>query len=386
MIFALGFLSAGLLTLMFLPAIWRRALRLSQRRLEQRLPVSLEQVAAQRDQLRAEFAIERRRIEQANEALVETRANNLSELSRRGVRIAELQLEVETIGARAGALESALAQAERRAAHAEGVWGALEKEVQDSTALAQRRMEDGAAIQRGILAASDVAETRRVQIAGLETQVEALQTELDGLRRDLAQTQLQLSEKSSAADLFAKERDFARSDLAAASLRREALQKEVDDLNARLTVGERELREAQRVRARMANEIADQARALETVRAAESELRAQADAALKAHRDQARESAERAQDVRAERDALRGALEAARREAQSLRKDLVAHARQETETHHDEDMLRQAIAEVGAKVLQLTTALERQNDNQDLTPAERVQRLQKAAGRASSMA
>lgn len=387
MIFALGFLSAGLLTLMFLPAIWRRAMRLSQRRLAQRLPVSLEEVAAERDQLRAEFAIERRRIEQTNESLVEARASHLSELSRRSARIVSLQSEVDALGARVGVLESSLTRAEHRAAYAEGVWGALEKEVQDSSSLAQRRMEDSVALQHGILAASDLAETRRVQTAGLETQVEALQAELDDLRRDLAQTRLQLTEKSSAADLYARERDFARSDLAAAGLRREALQKEVGDLASRLTEREQELREARRVRVRMANEIADQSRALEAARAGESELRTQADAALEAHRDEARESAERAQDMRAERDALRGALEAARREAQSLRTEL-AQFRQDTDAgaaRGDDEMLRQAISEIGAKVLQLTTALERQN-HADLTPAERVQQLQKAAGRASSMA
>lgn len=186
MIFALGFLTAGLLTLMFLPAIWRRALRLTQRRLEQRLPLSMNEVAAERDQLRAEFAIERRRIEQANEAMVETRAKDLAELSRRAGRIAALQSDVAGLGDRATRLQTALEEAQMRAAHAEGVWSALEKQVMDSSALAQRRMEDSVAIQRGLVAASDLAETRRVQIAGLEMQVEALQAERDDLRRELA--------------------------------------------------------------------------------------------------------------------------------------------------------------------------------------------------------
>lgn len=388
MIFALGFLFAGLLTLMFLPAIWRRAQRLSQRRLEQRLPVSMSEVAAERDQLRAEFAIERRRIEQANEALVETRAKDLAELSRRGARIAALQGEVETTAARVRALDAALEDAERRAAHAEGVWSALEKEVMDSAALAQRRMEDSVAIQRGLLAASDLAETRRVQIAGLETQLEALHLEVGDLRRELAQTQLHLAEKSSAADLFAKERDFARSDAAAAGQRRDALQKELEEATAKLEQREQELREAQRVRARMANEIADQARALEAAGAAEAELRAQAEAAAEAGREEARASAERLQALRSERDSLVGALEAARREAQSLRDELSgARATAQGEDRAREDaLLRQAIADIGADVLRLTKALERERQDESSTPAERVQRLQKSAGQTTSRA
>ncbi|MFN3891517.1 MAG: hypothetical protein ACK4MV_14050 [Beijerinckiaceae bacterium] len=389
MIFALGFLFAGLLTLMFLPAIWRRAIRLSQRRLEQRLPVSMAEVAAERDQLRAEFAIERRRIEQANEALVETRAKDLSELSRRGARIAALQGEVESLGARVSALSASLAEAEHRAAHAEGVWSALEKEVLDSTALSQRRMEDSAALQRGLLAASDLAETRRAELAGLGTQVEALRAERDDLRRDLAQAQLQLAEKASAAELFAKERDFTRSALAAANQRREALQKEVEDLNARLAEREQDLREAQRARARMSNEIADQTRAIEAGKATEVTLRAQSDAAQEAQREEARRNAERLQAARAERDALEGALDAARREARSLRDELAAarHAvAGEALRAGDDDILRQAISDLGAEVLRLTKALERQAGDSDATPADRIQRLQKTAGRASSMA
>ncbi len=385
MIFALGFLTTGLLTLMFLPAIWRRALRLTQRRLEQRLPLSMNEVAAERDQLRAEFAIERRRIEQANEAMVETRAKDLAELSRRTGRIAALQSDVAALGDRATRLQTALEEAQMRAAHAEGVWSALEKQVMDSSALAQRRMEDSVAIQRGLVAASDLAETRRVQIAGLEMQVEALQAERDDLRRELAQTQLHLAEKTSAADLFAKERDFTRSDLVAANLRREALQKDLDDLTTRLAEREGELRETERARARLSNDLADRTQALEAAQARETDDHAQLESALEAQRDDARKNAERAQSLRAERDALQGALEAARREAAALRDELALARQSQDAASQEDDVLRRTITEIGAEVLRLTSALERQADDQDASPSERVQRLQKSAGRASSL-
>ena len=73
MIFALGFFVAGLLALLFLPAVQRRAARLAARRLEMQLPLSMDEIVAERDQLRAEFAVERRRIEQKLEAAAETR-------------------------------------------------------------------------------------------------------------------------------------------------------------------------------------------------------------------------------------------------------------------------------------------------------------------------
>src|SRR5947199_9132087 len=85
MIFALGFFVAGLLALLFLPAVQRRAARLAARRLEMQLPLSMEEIVAERDQLRAEFAVERRRIEQKLEGDDEDAAAHMGETVRHTV-------------------------------------------------------------------------------------------------------------------------------------------------------------------------------------------------------------------------------------------------------------------------------------------------------------
>ena len=69
MIFALGFLSAGLLALIILPAVNRRAERLAKRRYEALFPLSASELAAERDHLRAEFAVSARRLEQKLERM-----------------------------------------------------------------------------------------------------------------------------------------------------------------------------------------------------------------------------------------------------------------------------------------------------------------------------
>ena len=77
--FALGFLCAGFLALLVAPAIWRRAVALTRRRVEASVPRTLEEIQADKDSLRAEFAMTTRRLEisvktlreQANEQLVE---------------------------------------------------------------------------------------------------------------------------------------------------------------------------------------------------------------------------------------------------------------------------------------------------------------------------
>jgi hypothetical protein len=87
MVFALGFLVASLMALAIAPAFWRRAIRLSTRRLEMQLPLSPEEILAGRDLLRAEFAVEQRRLEQKAEALNLVHAADMAELGHRAAII-----------------------------------------------------------------------------------------------------------------------------------------------------------------------------------------------------------------------------------------------------------------------------------------------------------
>ena len=57
---ALGFLSAVLLVLIFAPPVWRRAMLLTRRRVEAETPLTLNEIQAQRDGLRAEHAVSER--------------------------------------------------------------------------------------------------------------------------------------------------------------------------------------------------------------------------------------------------------------------------------------------------------------------------------------
>ena len=63
MYFALGVLVAGLIALIILPAVWKRAVRLTKRRIEAATPITMAEFRADKDQLRAEFALSTRRLE-----------------------------------------------------------------------------------------------------------------------------------------------------------------------------------------------------------------------------------------------------------------------------------------------------------------------------------
>jgi hypothetical protein len=91
---ALGFLVASLLALMLAPPLWRRAVRLTTRRIEASMPMSVTDIQADKDQLRAEYAVELRRVEVALEKAKDKAARELVQANKRRVEIAVLNDEL----------------------------------------------------------------------------------------------------------------------------------------------------------------------------------------------------------------------------------------------------------------------------------------------------
>jgi hypothetical protein len=84
--FALGFLIASLLGLVIVPLVHARAVRLTGKRLEAATPVSMAEIQADKDQLRAEFAMSTRRLEMSVEQLKAKTTGQLAELGPRRAR------------------------------------------------------------------------------------------------------------------------------------------------------------------------------------------------------------------------------------------------------------------------------------------------------------
>ncbi len=91
---ALGFLVASLLALMLAPPLWHRAVRLTTRKLEATMPMSVTDIQADKDQLRAEYAIELRRVEVALEKAKDKAARELVQANKRQVEISVLNQEL----------------------------------------------------------------------------------------------------------------------------------------------------------------------------------------------------------------------------------------------------------------------------------------------------
>jgi hypothetical protein len=91
LLIALGFLTATLIGVLVAPSLWSRAYRLSRKRLEQTLPVTLSEMEAAQDQLRASYAVRMRRLETALAAAKQKAAMQLVDNSRLQMQIVALK-------------------------------------------------------------------------------------------------------------------------------------------------------------------------------------------------------------------------------------------------------------------------------------------------------
>lgn len=193
MIFALGACIAGLLALLCLPAISRRALRMAQVAVERQMPISVEEIVAQRDLLRAEFATEHRRLEQALERSKALHANEMSEVGRRTAEVMRLSAELRQTTAAHAAAETARAAAERLANETSGENAALQKALFDDEGLQETLRNRLMVLSRDHAALTENDARKAQAIAALEGERDALATAREALDRALMQAKLDLS-------------------------------------------------------------------------------------------------------------------------------------------------------------------------------------------------
>src|SRR5882762_71993 len=79
MFVGIGFLVAGLLVIGVIPLVHARAVRLTMKRLEAVTPMSMAEIQADKDQLRAEFAMSTRRLEMSVEQMKAKTTSQLAE-------------------------------------------------------------------------------------------------------------------------------------------------------------------------------------------------------------------------------------------------------------------------------------------------------------------
>jgi len=82
MYFGIGFLLATLVAVALVPFVHSRAVRLTTRRLEDSIPQSMAEIQADKDALRAEFAVSTRRLEITIDELKNRETNQRAEVGK----------------------------------------------------------------------------------------------------------------------------------------------------------------------------------------------------------------------------------------------------------------------------------------------------------------
>ncbi len=320
MIFALGFLFAGLAALAFAPAFWRRANRLTRRRLEMQVPLSVQEILAERDQLRAEFAVEQRRVELRAAQTKLAHAADRSELGRRAAEISALNEKLEQRTRENREYEQMLTESEVDLSQALAELGAVTKALYDAEGLSQRRQDAFVELAQAHEAMTNLAEERLANHAAAEARAVALELRLGDVSRQVLETERRLTERIAQVSKLSDALAFLKRDLEHSDGNGSALQRKLEAEAARAERIAREFealrvqREGDQNRLRLlAAQIGTHEAALEDAKRREKRLREQ--------RDQQVEKYDRLQSEYA---GLQGLIDASRRRCETLEADLSA--------------------------------------------------------------
>ena len=200
MYFGGGFLVASLLAIVLISFVHQRAVRLTQRRLADAIPVSMAEIQADKDHLRAEFALSARRLEMSVEQLKAKATAQLSDIARKTEAINLLKAELvektavtDELSGKAKILGGKLTQAEQ-----ENLEKATALEATAQTVAAKDAEIANAA--NIIATLNHAADTQRVEVAVLNTQIEDLKSQIGDIQQATESTaQRLLSEQSTTA-------------------------------------------------------------------------------------------------------------------------------------------------------------------------------------------
>jgi chromosome segregation ATPase len=357
MYFGIGFLVAALLGLLFVPLVHNRAVRLTMRRLEAATPLSIAEIRADKDQLRAEFAMSTRRLEISVEQMKNRTTSQLAELGKKTDAINQLKKELAE-------KTTAIASLEGREKHLRNQLGATEDEFAlKSSALreAERALADKEAELAKLVAElgerSTLADSQRVELAAVRTQIETMKVSVADYERAVRMTEDRLTRERSDAEAAANQLNEARGkldELAAhtAELARQLVAQttEAELLGRRVQELETRLGEQDRLLAEREFEIGQLRGELAT--ASKIGLRDETNNASGGDADR----------FRADISQLEAQLAAALEERGKLQREIVTMKRDAETTWAAERvenaLLRERINDVAAEVARLTAALE----------------------------
>jgi chromosome segregation ATPase len=182
LLFLLGFLTATAIALLVSPAIWRRAVMLTRKRIEASVPLTMNEIQADKDHMRAEFAMSTRRLEMNIKSLRDKTSAQIIEINRNQDELKRLTGEqadrsriISQLEAGASKLEADLQRAhddlQRQGARLADADSALNRKALEIENLG--RLYDEAAL---------TSSSRQVELVARETEIEKLSGDIGNMR------------------------------------------------------------------------------------------------------------------------------------------------------------------------------------------------------------
>jgi chromosome segregation ATPase len=362
MFIGIGFLVAGLLVIGAIPMVHARAVRLTQRRLEAMTPMSMAEIHADKDQLRAEFAMSTRRLEMSVDQMKAKTSTQLAEIGKKSEAVGRLKLE---LGEKAAALLGAEAKVNSLSEELQGTKSELAAKT-NALQETERKLADTAAeLARFTTQLNDStmkADSQRVELITLQAQAEVLKGQISSSEQEIRKLQERL-------DLQIAQSDTANRQLGEERIKTETHGARIKEIENQVVVQTTEAeilgRRVQELLARL-----DEHERLATEREATSEqYRNQLAAAGKTEATIRAELAERENDHRttigtlaAEKAIAEEQLNLAHQERDQLRRDVAAMKQEAENAWASERMetavMRERINDVAAEVARLTATLE----------------------------
>jgi len=365
MYFGIGFLMASLLGLVLVPLVHNRAVRLTMKRLEAATPLSLAEIQADKDQLRAEFAMSTRRLELSVEQMKAKTTSQLAEIGKKTDAVNRLKAElteksaaVFTLEAREKSLHDQLQGTENE--HAIKIEALHEAERM----LADKKAEL-AKISADLDERSVHADSQRIEMVALRTQVQALKDRVGEREKDAKEIEQRLERERHDAGIAAGELAEERAKADRLSDRAGELERalvvqttEAEILTRR--VQELDARHAEQVRILTQHEIECRQLRDKLTAADKTEVELRGALALSEQRHRAATEGLRNEKLAAETELARARDALAKAQA-----DVTGIKRETGQTWAAERvenaLLRERINDIAAEIARLTIALEGQS-------------------------
>jgi chromosome segregation ATPase len=365
MYLAIGFLVSMLFGLMIVPLVHNRAVRLTTRRMEAATPLSMAEIQADKDQLRAEFAMSARRLEMSVDQLKNKTTSQLAELGKKSDAINRMKIELGEKNAAIFALEAREKAVKEQLRATEEEFAAKTEALRGAERALTDKQSELAKINTELSDRSMMADSRQVELVAVRVQIDDLKNRVGDAEKEFAATQTRLAHERGESEIASRELTEARG-------RVENLSQRVTDLDRQLIV---QVKEAEMLGNRVTDleaRLATQGKLLAERDYENNQLRQQNAAAERAVRELHDEVAGMSggklpviEKLRAEKAAVEEQLGIARDERAKLQRDINAIQQQAESSWATERMenalLRERINDIAAEVAKLAMTLEGPN-------------------------